>query len=177
MEKESCKKAFTVQLRPQGREQVKTYWEKVRNEKVLAYFPIKLTSLEEALARFEASKRADADSFGLCIYADESYIGDVWCYGIDLAEEKMAMLSICIFEPDFWGKGIGSEAIGEFSRQAFSRYPIEKLGAFTFLENIASLKALTRAGFREVERFWEEGKESIYLELFRKDGTSPAQGE
>ncbi len=169
MATECCKRSFSVQLRPQGREQVKTYWEKVRNEKTLAHFPIKLTSLDEALARFEASQRADADSFGLCIYADEQYIGDVWCYGIDLTEEKMAMLSICIFEPDFWGKGIGSKAICEFSRRAFSRYPIDKLGAFTFTDNLASLKMLRKSGFQEIERFWEEGKESIYLELCRKE--------
>ena len=42
-----------------------------------------------------------------------------------------------------------------FSR-GLSRYQINKMGAFTYADNLSSIEALTKAGFREVERFEEE---------------------
>ena len=126
--------------------------------------PLQSLSLEETLAQFEASRRPGAGSFGMCIEADGVYVGDIWCYGIHGDDEKTAMLSFLIFEKSLWGKGAGSEAARLFCQEVLSRYGIRRLGAFTYAENIGSLKALEKAGFLEKERFLEEGKLSVYLE-------------
>ena len=76
----------------------------------------------------------------------------------------MAMFSFLIFEKRLWGKGVGSQAARLFCQEVFSRYAILKLGAFAYMENVCSLRALEKAGFREKERFLEEGRLSVYLE-------------
>ena len=71
------------------------------------------------------------------------------------------------FEKKLWGKGIGSQAAKLFLPEVFSRYQINKMGAFTYADNLSSIEALKKAGFREVERFEEEGRMSVYLEAQR----------
>lgn len=155
---------MNVALTPRTAEHVRIYWKKIQDEEIRKRIPLRDLSLEEALRQFEASRQPGAASFGMCIEAEGEYVGDVWCYGIDETEEKMAMFSFLIFEKGLWGKGVGSQAARLFCREAFSRYAIRKLGAFTYAENIGSLRALEKAGFLEQERFLEEGKLSIYLE-------------
>ena len=57
----------------------------------------------ESLRQYEESLFPGASSFGRVIYADGCYVGDVWCYGIDEREEKMAMFSFLILEKKLWG--------------------------------------------------------------------------
>jgi RimJ/RimL family protein N-acetyltransferase len=153
-----------VVLRPRTAEHVRIYWEKTQDEEIRKRIPLQDISLEEALRQFEASRQPDATSFGMCIEADGDYVGDVWCYGIDEAEEEMAMFSFLIFEKRLWGKGVGSQAARLFCQEVFSRYAIRRLGAFAYAKNVCSLRALEKAGFREKERFLEEGRLSVYLE-------------
>lgn len=153
-----------VALKPRRLEHVRIYWEKTQDKEIRRRIPLQDISLEEALRQFEASRQPGATSFGMCIEADGDYVGDVWCYGIDEAGEQMAMFSFLIFEKSLWGKGVGSEAARLFCQEAFSRYDIRKLGAFAYAENTGSLRALEKAGFREKERFLEDGRLSVYLE-------------
>ena len=154
-------------LAPRTAEHVKICWKKMQDEEIRRRIPLQALSLEEALRQFEISRQPGAGSFGMCIEADGRYVGDVWCYGIHEEDGKMAMFSFVIFEKDLWGKGVGSEAARLFCMEALSRYEIRKLGAFTYAENIRSLRALEKAGFREKERFPEEGRPSVYLEWQR----------
>lgn len=156
-----------ITLTPRTAEHVKIYWKKIQDEEIRKHIPLESLSLEEALGQFEASVQPGANSFGMCIEADSDYVGDAWCYGIDEENEKMAMFSFLIFEKSLWGKGVGSEAARLFCTEALSRYKIRKLGAFTYAENIGSLKALQKAGFFEKERFLEEGRLSVYLERLK----------
>ncbi|MCI8543860.1 MAG: GNAT family N-acetyltransferase [Lachnospiraceae bacterium] len=156
-----------ITLTPRTAEHVKIYWKKIQDEEIRKHIPLESLSLEEALGQFEASVQPGANSFGMCIEADGDYVGDAWCYGIDEENEKMAMFSFLIFEKSLWGKGVGSEAARLFCTEALSRYKIRKLGAFTYAENIGSLKALQKAGFFEKERFLEEGRLSVYLERLK----------
>lgn len=156
-----------ITLTPRTAEHVKIYWKKIQDEEIRKHIPLESLSLEEALGQYEASVQPGANSFGMCIEADGDYVGDAWCYGIDEENEKMAMFSFLIFEKSLWGKGVGSEAARLFCTEALSRYKIRKLGAFTYAENIGSLKALQKAGFFEKERFLEEGRLSVYLERLK----------
>ena len=110
-----------VVLRPRTAEHVRIYWEKTQDEEIRKRIPLQDISLEKALRQFEASRQPDATSFGMCIEADGDYVGDVWCYGIDEAEEEMAMFSFLIFEKRLWGKGVGSQAARLFCQEVLSQ--------------------------------------------------------
>lgn len=157
-----------IQLKPRTAEHVKVYWERTQDTEIRSLIPIGSLSLEESLRQFEEAQRPGASSFGRSVSVDDTYVGDVWCYGIDEQDEKMAMFSFLIFEKSLWGKGVGSAAARLFLAEAFSRYAIEKMGAFTYADNFASLGALKKAGFQEAERFEEDGRLSVYLEAPRK---------
>lgn len=159
---------MNVELKARTADHVKTYWERTKDPEIRALIPIAELTFEESLRQYEESLFPGASSFGRVIYADGCYVGDVWCYGIDEREEKMAMFSFLIFEKKLWGKGIGSQAAKLFLPEVFSRYQINKMGAFTYADNLSSIEALTKAGFREVERFEEEGRMSVYLEAQRR---------
>lgn len=156
-----------ITLTPRTVEHVKIYWNRTQDQEIRKGIPIQSVSIEEALLQFEASCQPEARSFGRCIEVDGNYVGDVWCYGIHEADEKMAMFSFLIFEKKIWGKGVGSGAAKMFLTEVFSRYAIEKVGAFSYAENIGSLRALEKAGFQEKERFQEAGRLSVYLERGR----------
>ena len=55
-------------------------------------------TVEEALADYEETLLPNATSFGQTVYVDGKYVGDVWCYCIDMDDEPNCMLSFCIFE-------------------------------------------------------------------------------
>ena len=47
----------------------------------------------------------------------------------------------------FWGRGIMSEAVVEFTRWAFSTFDLERIYAEPFAKNPASARVLEKAGF------------------------------
>ena len=124
-----------IALKTRTKEHVVTFWEKTQDEEIKRLFPFSIESLEKALTLFDESLREDALSYGKVIYFGGKYAGDIWCYSIDEIDEKMAMLSVVIFEKELWGKGIATEAAEAFINEVFNKYDIEKIGAFTYSNN------------------------------------------
>lgn len=153
-----------LSLQTRTRNHVKVFWEKTQDKEIQSMFPSSIASLEEALALFEHSLLKGANSYGKVIEVDDAYVGDIWCYGIDEADEKMAMLSIVLFDKSKWGQGIAATVIPQFLDEVFQRYQINSIGAFTYATNYRSLRALQKSGFHPIETFTENGIESIYLE-------------
>lgn len=158
---------MTIDLKERTEQHVRTFFEKTQREEIKRWIPLGVQSLEEALLLYEETKKEGANSFGKTIYVEKEYVGDIWVYGIDEKEEKMAMLSIVLFETGIWGKGIGSFAISYFCEEVFQIYGIHKIGACTYEYNLPSIFALQKAGFQVIERFEEEGVGSFYLEKCR----------
>ncbi len=154
-----------ITLKTRTKEHVMTFWHKTQDEEIKKLFPFSIESLEKALILFEESLKKDASSYGKVIYFRGKYIGDIWCYGIDEADEKMAMLSVIIFEKKLWGKGIATESAKTFIKEVFKKYSIEKIGAFTYSKNYGSISLLKKVGFSEIETFIEDGIESKYFEI------------
>ncbi|MCQ1529959.1 GNAT family N-acetyltransferase [Lutispora saccharofermentans] len=153
-----------IALKTRTKEHVVTFWEKTQDEEIKRLFPFSIESLEKALTLFDESLREDALSYGKVIYFGGKYAGDIWCYSIDEIDEKMAMLSVVIFEKELWGKGIATEAAEAFINEVFNKYDIEKIGAFTYSNNHGSIGLLKKIGFSEIETFIEDGIESKYFE-------------
>ncbi len=158
---------MNVILKQRMKDHVIVFWEKTQDEEIQKSFPLSIKSLEEALILYEESLKDGALSYGKVIYYEGKYIGDIWCYGIDVINEKMAMLSIVIFEKELWGKDIATQATKVFIKEVFSKYKIEKIGAFTYTFNNRSISLLENVGFAKVEAFVEDEIESLYFEITR----------
>ncbi len=155
---------MTIRLGDRTVETVRIYFEKAQNPIIKAVLPQKAQTVEEALRDYEKTQLPGASSYGRTVLADGRYVGDVWCYGIDAEDEPNAMLSYCVFEPDCWGKGIATEAVGLFLRDACAKYELNTVGAFTFSRNAASIRVLEKNGFALKEEFIEDGEKSRYYQ-------------
>ncbi len=154
-----------ISLAVRTTEHVSIYWNKTQDDEIKTMLPSSAESEEKALAMYEESLKSDAKSYGKVILADGTYVGDIWCYCIDETEEKSAMLSYCIFEKTLWNKGIASEAVKLFLKEVFDRYKIDKIGAFTYAFNTASIRVLEKVGFTLIDKWEEDGVMSHYYEL------------
>jgi RimJ/RimL family protein N-acetyltransferase len=73
----------------------------------------------------------------------------IGCIGLRLGQDihcKTAELGYWLAEP-FWGRGIMSEAVTEFSRYAFEAFDLQRIYAEPFESNGASVRVLEKAGF------------------------------
>lgn len=155
---------MVITLQPRTADTVRIYFEKANTPEIKSLLPQKAKTVEEALADFEKTQLPDATSFGQTIYVDDVYVGDVWCYCIDPADEPNCMVSYCIFEPDLRSRGIATAALGLFIDTIRRKYGIRTIGAFTFSRNTASLRVLEKNGFALMEEFEEDGIQSKYLQ-------------
>lgn len=151
-------------LRKRTSEHVVVFWNRTQDEEIKTLFPLNSESLEDSLILFEESLKETSSSYGKVIYFEGDYIGDIWCYSIDEDMGKTAMLSILIFEKKLWGRGIATEVTKKFIKEVFDKFNIEKIGAFIYPNNYASIGLMEKIGFVEGERFFEEGIESKYFE-------------
>lgn len=156
-----------IELKERLRGHVLIFWDRTEDDEIKSLFPFSIGSLDEALVLYEESLKEGALSYGKVIYFEEGYVGDIWCYSIDEKDEKMAMLSIVIFEKKLWGKGIGVEATKIFINEVFNKFNIDKIGAFTYAYNLGSIGLLKKVGFKEIETFTEDGIESKYFEIMK----------
>lgn len=146
---------------------VRIYFEKANRPEIRQVLPQKATSVEEALADYEKTLLPDATSFGRTVHADGRYIGDVWCYCINMDDDPNCMVSFCIFDPEYWSRGIATTALGIFMEQVLERYNVKTIGAFAFARNKASIRVLEKNGFVVMEEFEEDGVWSKYLRYER----------
>ena len=153
---------MSVKLGQRTEETVAVYFERAQSAAIRAVLPQRARTLEEALADYRRTLEPGASSFGRTILADGQYVGDVWCYCMDRSGDPQAMVSYCVFETALWGHGIAARALGLFLAELRERFGLERVGAFTFSENAASIRVLEKNGFHREESFTEDGVESGY---------------
>lgn len=153
---------MSVKLGQRTEETVAVYFERAQSAVIRAVLPQRARTLEEALADYRRTLEPGASSFGRTILADGQYVGDVWCYCMDRSGDPQAMVSYCVFETALWGRGIAARALGLFLAELRERFGLERVGAFTFSENAASIRVLEKNGFHREESFTEDGVESGY---------------
>ena len=160
---------MNITLRPRTAESVKIYFERANAPEIKRVLPQKAQTVEEALEDYEKTLLPGSTSFGLTVWADEIYVGDVWCYCIDPEDVPNCMISYCIFETSLWSRGIATEAVRMFLRVIRENFPITTVGAFTFSHNEASVRVLDKNRFVLVEEFEEDGVMSKYYQLDLKE--------
>lgn len=154
-----------VMLGSRTAERAARSFEKMDTPAIRAALPMKAKTAEEAAADFRASQLPGASSFGRAILADGRHVGDVWCYALHQEDEPDAMVSYCVFEQALWGQGVASTALALFLPEIAEKYGLRTVGAFTFADNLPSLRVLEKNGFRQTEEFVEDGVPSRYYQL------------
>ena len=155
---------MVVELRERTESHVRIQYEKIREPEIWAMIPMTEKTLEQAIADYKQTLLPGASSFGQTIYADGVYVGDIWCYCIDLEEEPNAMVGYCLFEKSLWGRGIATEALRQFQEIVVSRYGLKSLGGIAYCSNKASIRVMEKNGFEKVEEFMEDGVLSAYYQ-------------
>lgn len=153
-----------IELGERTAETVAIYFMKAQQQSIKSTLPQKARTVEEALKDYQETLLPDAASYGRTITVDDIYVGDVWCYCIDKAETPNAMLSYCVFEQSYWNKGITAAAVSLFLAEVKKRYAFHTMGAFTFSDNLASIRVLEKNGFSFVEESCEGGRKSRYFQ-------------
>lgn len=156
---------MNIELRDRTEETVRVYFNMTRDEEIQSLCPQKAKTEDEAVADFYETLSDNAKSYGRTIYIDGEYIGDIWCYCIDRDENPNAMVSYCIFKKGYWGRGIGSIALEMFLKEVTEKLQLKSIGAFTYANNIGSIRVLEKNGFVLSESFEEDGTESSFYLL------------
>ena len=155
---------MVITLGERTAETVRIYFEKANRPEIKKVLPQKAKTVEEALADYEKTRLPGATSFGQTILADGRYVGDVWCYCINMEDEPNCMVSFCVFELESWSKGIATAALKLFIEAIRAKYGVKTIGAFTYANNLASISVLEKNGFSVMEEFEENGILSKYLQ-------------
>lgn len=155
---------MVITLGERTAETVRIYFEKANRPEIKKVLPQKAKTVEEALADYEKTRLPGATSFGQTILADGRYVGDIWCYCIDMEDEPNCMVSFCVFELESWSKGIATAALKLFIEAIRAKYGVKTIGAFTYANNLASISVLEKNGFSVMEEFEENGVLSKYLQ-------------
>ena len=155
---------MVITLGERTAETVRIYFEKANRPEIKKVLPQKAKTMEEALADYEKTRLPGATSFGQTILADGQYVGDIWCYCINMEDEPNCMVSFCVFELESWSKGIATAALKLFIEAIRAKYGVKTIGAFTYANNLASISVLEKNGFSVMEEFEENGVLSKYLQ-------------
>ena len=155
---------MVISLGERTAETVRIYFEKANRPEIKKVLPQKAKTVEEALADYEKTRLPGATSFGQTILADGRYVGDIWCYCINMDDEPNCMVSFCVFELESWSKGIATAALKLFIEAIRAKYGVKTIGAFTYANNLASISVLEKNGFSVMEEFEENGVLSKYLQ-------------
>ena len=154
---------MNITLGARTEENVRIYFEKAQQPAIRRMLPQKAQTVEEALADFRKTQLPGAASYGRTIWVSNRYVGDVWIYAIAPEDTPNAMLSYCIFEEN-WGRGIATEAVRLFLAEAAEKHGLNTIGAFTYAENVASIRVLEKNDFTLEEAFTEDGVASCYYQ-------------
>jgi RimJ/RimL family protein N-acetyltransferase len=91
----------------------------------------------------------------------DKHIGFAWIHNIDW-RYRVAVTGTVIGEKSAWGKGYGSEAMKLRAQFAFEILGLHRLEAEAIADNIGSVQALQRAGYRREgvarQKVWARGK-------------------
>ena len=139
-------------LRAIEREDLDLLWRWANDSRVMYYWaePYRVTSREELAARYGAGMGGPTgQSHWLLIEtADGVPIGRVGYVELD-RNNRHAEIAIQIGEPEFWGRGYGSDALVAFLGYLFYGLNLHKVWLRTGTYNERARRAYARCGFRE----------------------------
>ncbi|XUX00662.1 MAG: GNAT family N-acetyltransferase [Dehalogenimonas sp.] len=131
--------------------------------------PLDVTFIEFKLEYAHVLKNVWPGRLHFAIETEEGVsIGDCACHNINHGG-AVAEVGINIARKDYWGKGYGTAAMKHFVEYVFSCTGLKKLTLRTLEDNVRAQKSFSRAGFRPIETFDEDGHRFLRMEINRED--------
>lgn len=126
------------------------------------------------------SKEPHSDWVGFLIYdcATDTPFGGVGLRDIDL-KVGIAELGISIGRKDYWGKGLGTEAITLIVDYGFTVLGLHNIMLSTYAYNERAMRSYQKVGFREfgrrrqAQRIGDQRYDIVYMDLLRSEFHSP----
>jgi len=108
----------------------------------------KKTTLDE-LKQYvkERKKNKNCLFMGIFLKENKEHIGNIKLEPIDF-DNKRTIIGILIGNKNFWGKGMGTEAIKLLVNYAFSNLGLKEINLGVLSTNKAAIKAYKKAGFQ-----------------------------
>ena len=126
------------------------------------------------------AKESHPDWVGFLIYdrQTDTPVGGVSLRGIDL-KVGIAELGISIGRKDYWGKGLGTEAITLLVDYGFTVLGLHNIMLSTYAYNERAMRSYLKIGFREfgrrreAQRIGDQRYDIVYMDLLRSEFRSP----
>lgn len=138
-------------LEPEDADLVSRWYEDERVRRLMGDPPM---SHARRRQRYEESVKGDGDDvfrFIICDLQDDRAIGRVDIFEIDRGNGNCAF-GITLGEPDRWGQGLGTDAVGAVIDFAFGELRMERVWLDTDADNLRAQAAYRKAGFTEEGR-------------------------
>ncbi len=93
-----------------------------------------------------------------------NHIGNCMCY--DYNRKRMqAEFGIMIGDPEYWGRGYGSDATQILLAHVFANTEIRRLYLHTLTSNHRAQRSFINAGFRPYDHIWRDGQSFVQMEI------------
>ena len=102
----------------------------------------------------------DGFFFNIRTLPDEKLVGFVVLWGLEWAHGECTV-SIALGEPEYWGKGLGTEAMRMILRYAFTELNLHRVMLWVFGYNQRAIRSYAKAGFQQ---------EGILREMVNREG-------
>jgi len=158
----------------------KNYYNWMRDPEVNQYLESRFEKWSvRRLKNYVKEIKINRDNFFWAIMLKETgrHIGNIKLGPIN-RKHGFADLGIIIGEKPYWGKGFATEAITLVVDYAFEKLKLNKLTAGAYANNVASIKAFKKAGFKKEtlmkQHYCFEGKyiDGVGLCIINKKGVS-----
>ena len=117
----------------------------------------------------EDLKKSNRKSFKFAIEDQNGvHIGNCMCYDYN-RRRTQAEFGIMIGDPEYWGKGYGSDATKTLLSHIFTNTDIRRLYLHTLSTNRRAQRSFENAGFRKYDHIWREGKSFVQMEILAHD--------
>jgi RimJ/RimL family protein N-acetyltransferase len=144
-----------VELRPIDRANIDAYVRWLTDPEVTRTLNIHGTPItrESEEAWFEEATKPSADSFlfGIHLLDDGQLVGNTGLHVIDW-RNRCGTFGIFIGEKDWWGKGLGPDALKIVVRFAFEDLNLHRVQLDVFEFNERGIRAYAKVGFKEEGR-------------------------
>lgn len=114
---------------------------------------------------WQGFKNKERFVFAIILKAEAELVGEI---SLHLDNAKTAQLGYWIAAP-FWGKGLATEAIKAVLTFGFTRLNLDLLYASCHLDNVASIKVLTKNGFSETKTMGNIAYYALQKEQYNGD--------
>lgn len=125
-----------------------------------------IPTMEDQLKWFQRIQEPDRKFFSLVTVPGHMLIGNAGFVDID-EKEKKAVMRITIGNPEFLGKGLGSQAVGLLEKFAFEHVGWKLITLKVLEKNSRAVRTYEKNGFRTTGKKLCDGKMKLNMSLSR----------